>query len=78
MAKFDAQHTQDELEKVIIELRHMESILAVEIALSARKNHHIHCERLKAKRRSIQSILIEARSELEYLKNDRPHLRVVS
>lgn len=72
-----APRSQEELEKTIIDLRHMESILTVELAISARRYDYKKEQELRTKKRQIQTSLLEARSELEHLKRKKPYLRLV-
>lgn len=79
MSNFSQQQprSRDELEKTIVELRQIESILTVELALSARRHDYQKELELHIKKRKVQSNLLAARAELERLNQKRPHLYLV-
>jgi hypothetical protein len=72
-----APRSRETLEKLIVDLRHMESILSVEITLSARRFDVSREQELRVKKLNVQSSILEARAELEQLNKKKPYLRLV-
>ena len=72
-----APRSKETLEKLIVDLRHMESILSVEITLCARRFDYTLEQQLRTKKLNVQSSILEARAELEHINRKKPFLRLV-